>query len=488
MSRLIIASNRVVDLEKGVQSGGLAVALGEALQLGRGVWFGWDGTIVEDEAALGLKLAQQNRMRTATVPLTRSEYETYYLGFANRVLWPAFHYRLDLAVYDSSFIEGYRRVNHRMATQLAALLEPDDLVWVHDYHMIPLGEELRHQGCRQRIGFFLHIPFPAPEIFRAVPENAALAESMFSYDVVGFQTSGDAGNFVRYIVDQCGGVALPDNRVACFGRTITACAFPIGIDPDAIFKMAHTPEAEAHIARLQRRSMANMFVLGVDRLDYSKGLPDRMKAFRRMLEMHPEMRKFVTLMQIAPPTREDVAAYAEIRQELEGLSGAINGEFGDFDWTPVRYIHRAVPRATLAALFRGSQVGLVTPLRDGMNLVAKEYVASQDPESPGVLVLSKFAGAAEDLVEAILVNPYDTDEMAISLHRALTMPVEERRERYEALIARVKRNDVRGWRESFLEALRNAEAPDDAAEEAEEAEAFPAGAYAGRDGEVRRLQ
>lgn len=455
MSRLVVASNRVVDLEKGVQSGGLAVALGEALQTGRGVWLGWDGTIADDEAQLGLKLAQQGRMRTATVPLTRSEYDNYYLGFSNKVLWPAFHYRLDLAVYDSSFIEGYRRVNQRMAHQLAALLEPDDLVWVHDYHMIPMGEVLRGLGCRQRIGFFLHIPFPAPEIFRAVPENAWLAQSFFAYDVVGFQTSGDAGNFIRFVVDECGGTALGDDRVRCFGRTIVAKAFPIGIDADAIYAMAHTPEAEAHIARLQRRSMANMFVLGVDRLDYSKGLPDRMKAFRRLLELHPEIHKSVTMMQIAPPTRENVAAYTDIRHELEGLSGAINGEFGDFDWTPVRYIHRSVPRATLAALFRGSQVGLVTPLRDGMNLVAKEYVASQDPDNPGVLVLSKFAGAAEDLVEAVIVNPHDTDEMALAIHRAMTMPVEERCERYQALIARVRRNDVTHWRETFLAALKS---------------------------------
>jgi trehalose 6-phosphate synthase len=210
------------------------------------------------------------------------------------------------------------------------------------------------------------------------------------------------------------------------------------------------------MARLQRRSMANMFVLGVDRLDYTKGLPGRMRAFKRLLELHPELLKRVTMMQISPPTREEVEAYTDIRQELEGLSGSINGEFGDFDWTPVRYIHRAIPRATLTALFRASQVGLVTPLRDGMNLVAKEYVASQDPADPGVLVLSKFAGAAEDLVEAITVNPYDANEVAEALHTALTMPAEERRERYEALIQRVRTNNVTRWREAFLEALRSA--------------------------------
>jgi len=223
--------------------------------------------------------------------------------------------------------------------------------------------------------------------------------------------------------------------------------------------MANTPKAEEQIQRIHRRSMASSQIIGVDRLDYSKGLPDRLRAFRRLLELYPENRKAVTLMQISPPTREDVAAYSDIRQELEGLSGAINGEYSDFDWTPVRYIHRAIPRDTLAALFRGSNVGLVTPLRDGMNLVAKEYVAAQDEDNPGVLVLSRFAGAAEDLVEAILVNPYDTDEVALALQRALTMRIEERRERHQALIGRVREHDVTNWRESFLDKLRKSRHP-----------------------------
>ncbi|ODT19741.1 MAG: alpha,alpha-trehalose-phosphate synthase [Hyphomicrobium sp. SCN 65-11] len=456
MSRLIVASNRVTDIDKAVQSGGLAVALEDALQRGRGLWFGWDGTTVDEDASLGIKLQQHNGIRTATIPLTRRDYEEYYLGFSNRALWPTFHYRLDLAHFEHAFLEGYRRVNQRLAQSLAALIEPDDLIWVHDYHLIPLAEELRQQGVKERIGFFLHIPFPSPDFFSAIPDHAWLAEVMFAYDVAGFQTTSDAANFIRYVVENAGGEALGDDRVRAYGKTIIARAFPIGIDPDSVFEMAHTPEADAHMARLQRRSMANMFVLGVDRLDYTKGLPGRMRAFRRLLELYPDLRKRVTMMQIAPPTREEVEAYTDIRQELEGLSGSINGEFGDFDWTPVRYIHRAIPRATLAALFRASQAGLVTPLRDGMNLVAKEYVASQDPEDPGVLVLSKFAGAAEDLVEAIPVNPYDTDEVAEALHTALTMPVAERRERYESLIVRVRKNNVTRWRETFLEVLRSA--------------------------------
>lgn len=454
MSRLIVASNRVADLDKAVQSGGLAVALADALHERRGVWFGWDGKVVKDGLQPGLNLTQHGPVRLATLPLTQRDYDEYYLGFSNNVLWPCFHYRLDLGRIDPKSIDGYRRVNQHFARSLAALLEPDDLIWVHDYHLIPLAAELRALGVKQRIGFFLHIPFPPPDIFLAVPEQEWLARTLFSYDVIGFQTSVDTSNFRRYIIEHVGGEEISEDRVRAFGRTTTVKAFPIGIDVEAFYNMAHTETAEEQIMRLHRRSMASSHIVGVDRLDYTKGLPDRLKAFRRLLELYPENRKAVTMMQIAPPTREDVAAYSDIREELEGLSGAINGEFGDFDWTPVRYIHRAIQRETLAALFRGSQVGLVTPLRDGMNLVAKEYIAAQDADDPGVLVLSRFAGAAEDMVEAILVNPYDNDEVALALQKALTMRLEERQERYEALIERVRERDVKNWRETFLNELR----------------------------------
>ncbi|MEW5965237.1 MAG: alpha,alpha-trehalose-phosphate synthase (UDP-forming) [Pseudomonadota bacterium] len=453
MSRLVVVSNRVADLEQSVQSGGLAVALGDALKETHGLWFGWDGNIVEEGSELEPTTSQQGQVHIATVPLTRREYEQYYLGYSNKILWPTFHYRLDLAVFDPTFFEGYRNVNRRLAQSLARLLGPDDLVWIHDYHLIPLAAELRDLGVRHRIGFFLHIPFPPPDILLALPDHDWLARSLFSYDVVGFQTSIDAGNFVRYVVEHGGGKELDGNRVSAFGSTAVADVFPIGIDADSFRAMAHTAEADLQIARLQRRSMANTFVIGVDRLDYTKGLPERMKSFRRLLELFPENRKAVTLMQIAPPTREEVEAYADIRQELEGLSGAINGEFGDFDWTPVRYIHRAMPRPTLAALIRGSKVGLVTPLRDGMNLVAKEYIAGQDDDDPGVLVLSRFAGAAEDLVEALIVNPYDTEEVANAIQRALEMSRDERRERHQALMARVRQRDVASWRKAFLTTL-----------------------------------
>lgn len=454
MNRLIVVSNRVADVSKAVQSGGLAVALADALRERRGLWFGWDGKIISDDAHIGITITQQDQVRTATVSLHQRDYDEYYVGFSNNILWPSFHYRLDLNVIDARSIDGYRRVNQRFAQLLAALLEPDDIIWVHDYHFIPLAAELRALGVKQRIGFFLHIPFPPPDIFLAVPEQQWLARALFSYDLVGFQTSSDAGNFARYVLEQAEGKKVGEHTLEAFGGKVNVRAFPIGIDVDAFYQMAHTPKADEQIQRLHRRSMASSQIIGVDRLDYSKGLPDRLRAFRRLLELYPENRKAVTLMQISPPTREDVVAYADIRKELEGLSGAINGEYSDFDWTPVRYIHRAIPRDTLAALFRGSQVGLVTPLRDGMNLVAKEYVAAQDAEDPGVLVLSRFAGAAEELKEAILVNPYDTDEVAQAMQMALTMKKGERQERYQALIERVRKHDVQNWRTTFLDELR----------------------------------
>ena len=453
MSRLVVASNRVAYLERKGQSGGLAVALGDTLRQTGGVWFGWDGNVVANDTKMTVSAIERDSVTYATVPLSEQDYNDYYVGFANQVLWPACHYRLDLVKFETAYFDGYRRVNARFADALTELLQPDDVVWIHDYHLFSLASELRSRGCKQKIGFFLHIPFPPPGVLLAVPVHQWLVKSMFAYDVIGFQTNVDVVNFQRFISEHINGEILSDDYVTAFGRTIIARAFPIGIDVESFFDLAHTPEADQIIERLNRRNLARAHIVGVDRLDYSKGLPERMKAFHRLLELYPDKQKTVTLMQIAPPTREDVAAYADIREELEQLSGAINGEYGDFDWTPVRYIHRNVPRDQLAALFRGSEVGLVTPLRDGMNLVAKEYVAAQDSDSPGVLVLSRFAGAAEDLQEALIVNPYDIDDIAHALEQALIMPLEERRERHQALFTRVRENDAKKWQQSFLATL-----------------------------------
>jgi len=461
MSRLVVVSNRVAD-PTAPQSGGLAVAVGEALSDGNGIWFGWSGEIREDAEGSGVNLERRGGVTLATLPLSQKEYDTYYLGYSNRALWPVFHYRLDLAEFDLAALEGYRSVNRRFAKSVAAMIDKDDVVWIHDYHLIPLAAELRKLGVENRIGFFLHIPFPPPEIIAAVPDHAWLFDTLHAYDLVGFQTDQDLSNFKRY-VEQSSADAGPVTHPFRNGtRMMDARTFPIGIDVDSFIEMANTPKATDRIRRLTRGEVRN-HVIGVERLDYSKGLPDRFRAFKRFLENFPDQRKKTVLMQIAPPTRGELAAYAEIRTELEQLSGAINGEFGDFDWTPVRYIHRSVPRETLAALFRGSKVGLVTPLRDGMNLVAKEYVAAQDPDDPGVLILSRFAGAAAEMEEALIVNPYDADEVAKALHNAVTMELDERLDRHGKLLARVRHSDIVSWRRAFMDLLRGHGQADDAA-------------------------
>jgi trehalose 6-phosphate synthase len=458
MKRLVVVSNRVAD-PGCLASGGLAVCILDGLKERGGVWFGWNGEIVASEAEIGVSCRRDGKVTFVTMPISERDYKEHYLGFCNAALWPVHHYRLDLARFTPESCDAYRRVNSRFAEALAPQLNPDDLIWVHDYHLIPFAAELRARGVPNRIGFFLHIPFPPPDMLVAVPEHEWLMEAMCAYDVVGFQTRTDQANFCRFLCEAMGGEMVTPEVVRVSGRVLTASVFPAGVCVDSFSAMAMRPEAEQRIHWLHRRGEPRTNIIGVDRLDYTKGLPDRFRSFKRLLELYPENRKAVTLMQIAPPTREEVKAYADIRHELEALSGEINGQFGDFDWTPVRYVHRSVPRDTLAALYRGSQIGLVTPLRDGMNLVAKEYVAAQDETDPGVLVLSRFAGAAEDLEEALIVNPYDTDEVAQAMQHAILMPKQEKIERHTALLARVREHDARNWMEGFLQALDAPPAP-----------------------------
>jgi trehalose 6-phosphate synthase len=452
MSRLVIISNRVADLTKSAQSGGLAVGLADALRARGGVWFGWSGEIEEtpDPQPVVEKIGN---VETIGLPLSQKDYAEYYLGYSNSVLWPLFHYRLDLVDYRPGFFKGYARVNRAFARALAAFLKPDDVIWVHDYHLILVAEHLRKLGVRNRIGFFLHIPFPPPDLLAASPSHKALVDGLFQYDLLGFQTHTDVGNLKRFAEEHAVVEVIDDTTFKVGERTVVARRFPIGIDVDVFRGMAKEMPEDVRIDAARRKSLERKQIIGVDRLDYSKGLPDRMKAFGRLLSQHPELDKRVTFLQIAPPTREEVDAYSDIRTELEVLTGSINGHFSDFNWTPIRYIHRSVPRDKLAALFRASPVGFVTPLRDGMNLVAKEYVAAQDPDDPGVLVLSQFAGAAEEMQDALIVNPYDIDEMARKLYEALTMPLAERRRRHAALYETIERYDAKAWLADFLDTL-----------------------------------
>ena len=454
MGRLVVVSNRVADPRK-TASGGLAVALGQALQASGGLWFGWSGKIVEDgtpgEGDVHLQSAGQ--VQLATVDLSREDHDSYYLGYSNGVLWPVFHYRLDLADFDAGFIGGYRRVNQMFARKLAAMLRPDDVIWVHDYHLIPLAAELRNMGCQQRMGFFLHIPLPPPLLLAAVPEHEWLMRSLFAYDLVGFQSEADVSHFSRYVGTETSADILGEHEFRAFGKTLQAQAFPIGIDVDEFTALGQSHEAVDMYEQMRDEYSRRRLLLGVERMDYSKGLPQRIKAFRQLLQNYPENLGSATLIQIAAPSREAVNAYATLRQELESLCGSVNGDFGELDWMPVRYIHRSVARKRLPGLYRAASVALVTPLRDGMNLVAKEFIVAQDPEDPGVLVLSRFAGAAEQMREALLVNPYDTTRTAETMQRALQMPLEERQQRHQALLQNVREQDVHWWRQRFLNAL-----------------------------------
>ena len=342
----------------------------------------------------------------------------------------------------------------RFAGALARrLLNNKDLVWVHDYHLIPLAAALRRFGLRNRIGFFLHIPFPPPDLFSATPDREELINDLLQYDLLGFQTETDVKNFRRSVRSVCSITFDSSGTAEVNGRTVETGCFPIGIDVDSFARMAADAADDVQIDSMRRQILGLKQIIGIDRLDYSKGLPARMRAFARLLERHPQHERAATFLQIASPTREEVSAYADIQAELDATAGSVNGRYADLAWTPIRYIHRAVPRSRLAGLLRASQVGLVTPLRDGMNLVAKEYIAAQDPADPGVLVLSRFAGAADELAEALIVNPYVLDEVADAIAKALAMPLEERIARHCALLKRIRRNDAAKWRESFLAAL-----------------------------------
>jgi trehalose 6-phosphate synthase len=462
MARLVVVSNRLADPRK-TASGGLAVALGEVLNNTGGLWFGWSGKVVE--AADGGRPGegeththQAGAVKLVTVDLSREDHDSYYLGYSNGVLWPVFHYRLDLADFDAGYIAGYRRVNQLFARTLLPLLQPDDILWIHDYHLIPLAAELRALGCNHRIGFFLHIPLPPPLILAAIPGHDWLIRGLCSYDLVGFQSHADHAHFCRYVEAEAGAQNLGDGRWRVFNRTVQAGPFPIGIDVQEFTALTNATEGREMYERMKSEYSRRKLLVGVDRLDYSKGLPQRMRAFRELLKKYPEAHNSAVLIQIASPSREDVSAYSDILHELESLCGSINGNYGELDWMPVRYMHRTVARARLPGLYRASRVALVTPLRDGMNLVAKEFVVAQDPEDPGVLVLSRFAGAAEQMREALLVNPYDTEGTANAIQLALQMPLEERRSRHQALLENCRRYDVHWWCDTFLQTLGKAQA------------------------------
>lgn len=457
MSRLVLVSNRVAVPtaagEAGAQ-GGLAGALQSALREQGGVWFGWSGQVTETFTG---KINEQDGggVSTATIDLDAQDFEEYYKGYANSALWPLFHYRIDLTQYEMEFGKGYERVNERFAQSVLPMIADDDTIWVHDYHLIPLGDLLRARGLKNRIGFFLHIPWPPARLLVSLPFHERLVGGMLAYDLIGFQNNEWLESFLHYIRKELGAeVDELTGTIRLNGRTTVARAYPIGIDYDQFVAQGDTGPARQAQQRLMSSTRHRTAMIGVDRLDYSKGLPERIDGIGRFFDTYPERVKHLVYIQIAPPSRSDIDSYQQIRALLEQKTGQINGARSEVDMVPIRYVNKGHSTAELYGFYRGSKIGLVTPLRDGMNLVAKEYVAAQDPADPGVLILSRFAGAAEQLQDALLVNPHSPDDLAHHINLALDMPLAERRVRWEKLITGVREQNVQWWTDLFLRDLR----------------------------------
>ena len=449
--RLIAISNRTAAGDEN-KAGGLAVALWETLSETKGLWIGWSGRVLDFETER-VTYTEEEGVNFALSDLSRRQYDSFYLAYANSVLWPVMHNRIDLAVFDSDTYRSYRGVNEKFARIAVQEAREGDFVWVHDYHFFLLGRMMRQRGWRGRIGWFLHIPFPAPDAFRAIPQHRELGEAMCAYDVVGVQTGRDLYNLSRYLEEEFDAEEMPDGRYRIGKRMVRLLHCPIGIDAEAFEDAAQGFEAQLAAAKLARFLGERQLVLGVDRMDYSKGLLQRFEGMADLFDRHPDVHGRISFTQVAPPSRSVVEGYAHLRQKLDELSGRINGDYGDLDWIPIRYLARGYAREEVAGLYRLARVCLVTPLQDGMNLVAKEFIAAQDPEDPGVLVLSQFAGAAEQMKEALIVNPYDARAIAEAVYRAIHMPVEERRRRWTILMQGIREQDLGWWRQRFLSAV-----------------------------------
>lgn len=454
MNRLVVVSNRVPLPSAGARAGGLAVALDGLMEKRGGLWFGWSGAIAPGATTAPLAQVESAAdVDYATVDLTQEEHDRYYNNFSNGVLWPLLHTMPELMRFDRRDARVYREVNTKLAASLYPLLRPTDAIWIHDYHLMPLAAALRARGVKCPIGFFLHIPFAAPDVLAAAPEVAALVRDLMAADLIGFQTDNDLANFAAAAATLAGAQRLPSNALMYEGRRIKLGVFPVEIEAQAFARTAARMAYAAGGERLRRSLDHQKLVLGIDRLDPTKGLMQRLAGFRMMLERHPEWHGKVTMLQIAAESRKDVASYRTLRAALDAEAGSLNADLGTPDWQPLRVVSRATDRSAIAGFMRLARVGLVTPLRDGMNLVAKEFVAAQNPEDPGVLVLSRFAGAARQLPDALLVNPHDPDAMAEALDTALRMELPERQERWTKLWAAIEDRTPALWGRSFLAAL-----------------------------------
>jgi trehalose 6-phosphate synthase len=451
---LVVVSNRVARGNANEpMTGGLAAALLPVVEKSGAIWVGSSGRVrdgAHKEPFAEIEALGAGAL--AMLDLPAAHYGGYYEGFANSALWPALHSRADLICASQADYFSYREVNAFMARALLRFKKPDTVFWIQDYHFLALGAELRDLGVTQPVGFFLHTPWPARAIIEGVPHHRELIESMLAYDLIGFQTNDDCENFLGYVSASLGLEIEGGVVMSRHGKSRIA-VFPIGIDPENFARQAAKAVSHPDVSRLRRSLNGEKLAIGVDRLDYSKGLVNRVNAFDRMWTLQPALARAVTLLQIATPSRGGIEAYGNLQSELAKLVSDVNGRHGEVDWTPIRYLNKGFSQTVLAGLYRTAQVGVVTPLHDGMNLVAKEYVAAQNPADPGVLVLSKFAGAANELDTALLVNPHDIDSMARTIAVALSMPLVERRMRWEAMMAKLHRHTIQQWFADFVDAL-----------------------------------
>jgi trehalose 6-phosphate synthase len=454
VGRLVVVSNRVSIPGNGTPPGGLAVGVLAALRGPQGgVWFGWSGKTSEKPALEG-DVREKDGIRFVTIDLPSEHFDKFYNGFCNSSLWPLHHYFPGSFRYDADEFDSYMAINHHFADALLKVIQDGDVIWIQDYHLMPLGGLLRQAKVTAPIGFFLHIPYPNIAMLRLLPTYAELVRDLCQYDLVGFQTLEDLDGFNSAVAAVFPEAKIGPAQIDLNGRHIGTGVFPIGVDVDVIARQAEEAvRDDEQVKRLVLSLLGRKLLLGVDRLDYSKGLVERFSSYRALLESDPELQGKITFIQIAPLSRQDVAAYSEIRDALERAAGHTNGQFADTDWTPVRYLNRDFSHQTLSGFLRVAHVGVVTPVRDGMNLVAKEFVAAQNPEDPGALVLSRLAGAAYELSGALLINPYDKNAVARALRQALSMPLAERRERHETNMKALRANSIGRWHESFVSRL-----------------------------------
>jgi len=456
---LVVISNRVARGKANEpMTGGLAAALLPVVEKSGAIWVGSSGQVCDgSQKEPFAEIEALGTGALAMFDLPAAHYGGYYEGFANSALWPALHSRSDLIRVSHDDYLSYREVNAFMARALLRFRMPDTLFWVQDYHFLALGAELRDLGVSEPIGFFLHTPWSARSVMAGVPHHRELIQAMLAYDLIGFQTDEDCENFQSYVRMELGLSARDGVVVSRRGRTRLA-VFPIGIDAEGIAQAAAKAVTHPEVSRLRKSLNGEKLAIGVDRLDYSKGLVNRISAFDRMWTMEPALLRSVSLLQIATPSRGSIEAYSNLQNEVARLVSDVNGRHGDVDWTPIRYLNKGFGQAVLAGLYRTAQVGVVTPLHDGMNLVAKEYVAAQNPADPGVLVLSKFAGAANELDAALLVNPHDIDGMARTIAMAVAMPLPERRLRFEAMMDKLRVRSIQQWFTDFVGSLQDGQA------------------------------